>query len=227
MLRHLSPVRSRSQIATGIPCSARAAARLEPIKPAPPVTSIILAESPKSDARALYIGIKSIRASRETTPTRVRLPRSRATGFSKCWPVASLSHALSRPGAQPRSMDTRAAIECNHAHYRPRQCGTQMRCALAAAMLCCFCTALARADTVWPATDGLYTANNFRFGTGEILPRLRLHYLTLGTPHLDANGHTDNASCPAAAWHRWRCAFLAQPGLRRCAFRTRAAAGYS
>ena len=34
---------------------------------------------------------------------------------------------------------------------------------------------------------------DFRFGTGETLPELRLHYLTLGTPHKDAAGHTDNA----------------------------------
>ena len=34
---------------------------------------------------------------------------------------------------------------------------------------------------------------NFRFGTGETLPALRLHYLTLGTAHRNAAGHTDNA----------------------------------
>ena len=34
---------------------------------------------------------------------------------------------------------------------------------------------------------------DFRFGTGETLPQLKLHYLTLGTPHRDAGGHTDNA----------------------------------
>ncbi len=34
---------------------------------------------------------------------------------------------------------------------------------------------------------------NFRFGTGETLPSLHLHYLTLGTPHRDAAGHVDNA----------------------------------
>ena len=40
---------------------------------------------------------------------------------------------------------------------------------------------------------GEYTAPNFHFGTGEILPALKLHYLTLGTPHHDAAGHVDNA----------------------------------
>ena len=34
---------------------------------------------------------------------------------------------------------------------------------------------------------------DFRFGTGEALPELRLHYLTLGTPHRNGSGQTDNA----------------------------------
>ena len=34
---------------------------------------------------------------------------------------------------------------------------------------------------------------NFRFTSGETLPTLHLHYLTLGTPHRNAAGHTDNA----------------------------------
>ena len=34
---------------------------------------------------------------------------------------------------------------------------------------------------------------NFSFGTGETLPELKLHYLTLGTPHRNAAGHVDNA----------------------------------
>lgn len=41
--------------------------------------------------------------------------------------------------------------------------------------------------------DGTYTIRNFRFKTGESLPELRLHYLTLGQPHRDAAGNTDNA----------------------------------
>ena len=40
---------------------------------------------------------------------------------------------------------------------------------------------------------GEYVARDFRFGTGETLPELKLHYLTLGTPHRDATGHVDNA----------------------------------
>lgn len=45
----------------------------------------------------------------------------------------------------------------------------------------------------WPAKDGQFTIPNFRFGTGQALPELRLHYLTLGEPHRDSSGHTDNA----------------------------------
>lgn len=45
----------------------------------------------------------------------------------------------------------------------------------------------------WPTHDASYDIPNFRFGTGETLPTLHLHYLTLGTPHRDATGHTDNA----------------------------------
>jgi homoserine O-acetyltransferase len=47
--------------------------------------------------------------------------------------------------------------------------------------------------TKWPTTDGLVTLPNFRFGTGETLPALKLHYLTLGTPHRNPAGHVDNA----------------------------------
>ena len=47
--------------------------------------------------------------------------------------------------------------------------------------------------TQWPTADGVVTLPNFRFGTGETLPQLKLHYLTLGTPHRNASGHVDNA----------------------------------
>jgi len=45
----------------------------------------------------------------------------------------------------------------------------------------------------WTTADGTVNLPNFRFGTGETLPQLRLHYLTLGTPHRNAAGRTDNA----------------------------------
>jgi homoserine O-acetyltransferase len=44
-----------------------------------------------------------------------------------------------------------------------------------------------------PTEDGAVVLPNFRFGTGETLPQLKLHYLTLGTPHRNAAGHVDNA----------------------------------
>jgi homoserine O-acetyltransferase/O-succinyltransferase len=47
--------------------------------------------------------------------------------------------------------------------------------------------------TPWPVQDGNYVISNFHFGSGESLPELKLHYLTLGKPHRDAAGHTDNA----------------------------------
>ena len=45
----------------------------------------------------------------------------------------------------------------------------------------------------WPTADGTVVLKDFRFGTGETLPELKLHYLTLGTPHRNASGKTDNA----------------------------------
>ena len=47
--------------------------------------------------------------------------------------------------------------------------------------------------TQWPIQDGTYVIHNFRFGTGESLPELKLHYLTLGQPHRGADGRVDNA----------------------------------
>jgi homoserine O-acetyltransferase/O-succinyltransferase len=48
------------------------------------------------------------------------------------------------------------------------------------------------AATKWPTEDGTYTIKDFHFKDGETIPELRLHYLTLGKPHRDAAGHTDN-----------------------------------
>jgi homoserine O-acetyltransferase/O-succinyltransferase len=47
--------------------------------------------------------------------------------------------------------------------------------------------------TVWPTKDGEVVLHNFKFGTGETLPELKLHYITLGTPHRNSAGHVDNA----------------------------------
>jgi homoserine O-acetyltransferase len=45
----------------------------------------------------------------------------------------------------------------------------------------------------WPTKDGVVVLPNFKFGSGEVLPELKLHYLTLGTAHRNAAGHVDNA----------------------------------
>jgi homoserine O-acetyltransferase len=57
-------------------------------------------------------------------------------------------------------------------------------------------TAAANAQTPpskWPTQDGSYDIANFQFKDGETIEKLHLHYLTLGKPHRDPAGHTDNA----------------------------------
>jgi homoserine O-acetyltransferase/O-succinyltransferase len=51
----------------------------------------------------------------------------------------------------------------------------------------------AAATVEWPVQDGGFDIPNFHFRDGETLHTLHLHYLTLGTPHRDSQGHTDNA----------------------------------
>ena len=67
---------------------------------------------------------------------------------------------------------------------------------LVAAMLFCSVLSFGQSNSAarkWPAQDGWATLPNFKFGTGETLPELKLHYLTLGTPHRNAAGYVDNA----------------------------------
>jgi homoserine O-acetyltransferase len=45
----------------------------------------------------------------------------------------------------------------------------------------------------WPTQEGDVLLKDFRFGTGETLPELRIHYTTLGAPHRNAAGEIDNA----------------------------------
>jgi len=45
----------------------------------------------------------------------------------------------------------------------------------------------------WPTVDGAVVLHDFKFGSGETLPQLKLHYITLGKPHRNADGLTDNA----------------------------------
>jgi homoserine O-acetyltransferase len=49
-----------------------------------------------------------------------------------------------------------------------------------------------RAPPFLGQTESDFIVKNFRFNTGEVLPELRLHYMTLGTVHRDA-GAIDNA----------------------------------
>jgi homoserine O-acetyltransferase len=50
------------------------------------------------------------------------------------------------------------------------------------------------ADAAHPApVEGNFVLRDFRFGTGEVLPELRLHYTTIGTPVRDAKGVVRNA----------------------------------
>src|SRR6201996_2019339 len=63
---------------------------------------------------------------------------------------------------------------------------------LLAALLFSSASAFA-ADTKWPVQEHTYVLQNFRFGSGDTLPQLTLHYLTLGSPKRDAQGHVDNA----------------------------------
>ncbi len=47
---------------------------------------------------------------------------------------------------------------------------------------------------VYPVpADGDWIAKNFRFTSGEVLPELRLHYITIGKPQRDASGKVVNA----------------------------------
>jgi hypothetical protein len=41
--------------------------------------------------------------------------------------------------------------------------------------------------------EGDFIIKDFRFNSGEVLTELRLHYVTLGTPHRNASGEIDNA----------------------------------
>ena len=50
------------------------------------------------------------------------------------------------------------------------------------------------AGSALPApVEGDFVVRDFRFGTGETLPELKLHYRTLGTPKRDASGTVRNA----------------------------------
>lgn len=69
-----------------------------------------------------------------------------------------------------------------------------MRLGAAAALLAQAAVAeQARAQVGVTPTDGDFVVRNFRLGSSEVLPELRLHYATLGKPVRDANGTVTNA----------------------------------
>lgn len=51
----------------------------------------------------------------------------------------------------------------------------------------------APAAAAWPTREADYVIRDFRFGDGQRLAALRLHYTMLGQPHRDATGRIDNA----------------------------------
>lgn len=61
---------------------------------------------------------------------------------------------------------------------------------LASSLLCCIS---GFAQQVPKPSEGDFTAHNFHFHSGEVLPEMRLHYATYGTPTRDASGQVNNA----------------------------------
>src|SRR5712692_6300071 len=68
-----------------------------------------------------------------------------------------------------------------------------MRLIISACVILTFAASAAPAQTPLPTKEGDFIARNFKFNSGETLPELKLHYTTLGTRQVDANGHTTNA----------------------------------
>jgi homoserine O-acetyltransferase len=57
----------------------------------------------------------------------------------------------------------------------------------------CSAASLAFAQTSWPnQREADFLVRDFRFGSGETLPELRMHYVTLGTPTRNAAGEITN-----------------------------------
>ncbi len=70
------------------------------------------------------------------------------------------------------------------------------RACCAAAACLCLAPHATRADPPASApkpVESDYVIPNFRFASGETLPELRLHFLTIGKAHRDARGRVDNA----------------------------------
>jgi homoserine O-acetyltransferase/O-succinyltransferase len=75
-----------------------------------------------------------------------------------------------------------------------RLCAVTLLLALGAAIAPLSAQIKDNPSPIWPGqTEGEYIVNNFRFNSGEVLPELRLHYVTLGAPHRNSSGDVDNA----------------------------------
>ncbi|SDR49574.1 homoserine O-acetyltransferase [Paraburkholderia fungorum] len=49
------------------------------------------------------------------------------------------------------------------------------------------------AQSAAPELSADFVAHDFQFSDGTVLPDVRIHYVTIGTPHRDAHGRIDNA----------------------------------
>src|SRR5437867_10205453 len=96
-------------------------------------------------------------------------------------------------------------LACRKAHDEPRQAPPQPA-APAAPAAAPTTPAAPKAPATAPATApalqpiagvlpvaGDFTIKDFTFASGEKLPELRIHYMTLGTLKRDASGHAANA----------------------------------
>ena len=61
------------------------------------------------------------------------------------------------------------------------------------ALLAALCTPAPTWAASLPVVEGDTLLSSFRFDDGEVLPVLRVHYRTLGTPRRNAQGEVDNA----------------------------------
>ena len=60
-------------------------------------------------------------------------------------------------------------------------------------LACLAAPAVAQTDYAGQLQGGDVVLRGFRFGSGAVLPQLRIHYWTLGAPHRDGQGRIDNA----------------------------------
>ena len=67
------------------------------------------------------------------------------------------------------------------------------RCAALAVALLLAVPGAGRGATYPAPVEGDYVVRNFTFGTGDVLPELRIHYRTIGTPRRDQAGVIRNA----------------------------------